>query len=49
MTQFLNWISNILFTQNETIIHFILIPACFIDNSFNKLTYSKALYDSIKY
>lgn len=34
MTQFLNWISNILFSQNENIIHFILIPACFIESAF---------------
>lgn len=34
MTQFLNWISTILFTQNETVIHFILIPACFIESAF---------------
>ena len=34
MTQFLDWISNILFSQNENIIHFILIPACFIESAF---------------
>ena len=34
MTQFLNWVSNLLFTENEVVINFILVPACFIESAF---------------
>lgn len=34
MTPFLNCFTNILFSENERIIDFILIPACFIESAF---------------
>lgn len=34
MIQFHNLIFNILFTESESVIHFILIPACFIESAF---------------